>query len=159
MSAVPDVSGRDIHPTSYDEASYEDRLAMATKAMSGAAIEHPTPMIYVAGPISKGVRDSVRLACKAQVILFEWGAVPFIPQLSHFADFIEPQDVDFWLGLDATLLRDHVDALVRLPGESAGADAEVNFMRALDRPVFFWDRDAIRISNWIRDYAEGKTTL
>lgn len=47
-----------------------------------------------------------------------------------------PRPEQYWLDYDIEWLK-RCDALVRLPGESAGSDAEVAIARDLNIPVFF----------------------
>lgn len=111
---------------------------------------------YVAGPISKGdLCANVNQATAAFLALAKAGCAPMCP---HWAVYAKPAYrsgpcLDLvvceataeggtelthadWLGIDLAWV-DVCDFLVRLPGESAGADAEV--ARAYERgiPVFF----------------------
>ena len=92
--------------------------------------------IYIASPYSSGdavlnVRESLRVAD----ILVSIGANPFAPLLSHFWHFYSPKDYETWLRLDLDWVQS-CDALLRLPGESEGADREVAEARRLGIPVF-----------------------
>lgn len=92
--------------------------------------------IYVAGPYSQGnVTENVRLAYKAANELADLGYAPFVPHATHFWDLLFPRPYSFWLELDNTFLP-HCDGLLRLPGPSDGADAEVLLARAQGIPVF-----------------------
>lgn len=97
------------------------------------------PRVYVAGPISLGDQNAnVRAGVMAGLALFEAGYAPFIPHLSHL---INPTAVagtsqyEKWLELDFSFIA-VCDALLRLPGESAGADREVAFAQSVGVPVF-----------------------
>lgn len=92
--------------------------------------------LYIAGPITKGdfmrnIRCGVAAAHWAQDI----GFAPYCPHLSAFAHFAEAREYEDWMDLDFQWLH-ACDALLRLPGESAGADREVKFARAHGIPVF-----------------------
>lgn len=93
--------------------------------------------VYVAGPYSKGsTRDNIITAVNAADELMALGYAPVLPHLSHFWDLLSPKPYEMWMELDfAYVARCH--ALLRLPGESSGADREVQL--ALDRgvPVFY----------------------
>src|SRR5258705_9522024 len=81
--------------------------------------------IYVAGPYSLG--DPVvntRRAISIGSALLGRGFVPFVPHLSLFWHLCEPQDYETWLAYDFEWLK-ACDGLLRLDGESAGADREV----------------------------------
>ena len=92
--------------------------------------------IYVAGPYSGG--DPVintRKAIEAGEQLRALGFVPFIPHLTHLWHLISPHDIDYWYEYDNEWIQ-KCDALLRLPGVSKGADAEVALALELDIPVF-----------------------
>lgn len=107
------------------------------------------PRIYIAGPISKGnLAENVNRATAAFLTLAKAGLAPFCP---HWSVYSSPCDElfrgpgepvagkvlcvgtvagnpemthDDWLGVDLAWVR-AADALLRLPGESKGADREV----------------------------------
>ncbi len=81
--------------------------------------------IYVAGPYSSGdVAQNVRLAIHEGDYIARLGHTPFIPHLTHFWHLVCPNPYEFWLAQDMEWLR-VCDALLRIPGESKGADLEV----------------------------------
>ena len=92
--------------------------------------------IYVAGPYTSG--DPVintRKAIEAGDLLRGMGFVPFIPHLSMFWQFLKPHDTAVWYEYDNAWI-ERCDGLIRLPGESKGADAEVKMALELGMPVF-----------------------
>lgn len=92
--------------------------------------------IYIAGPYSIGnVRDNIRNAVRAADLVIEAGHVPFLPHLSHFWDLISPKDYEEWISYDLRWL-EKCEALIRLPGESRGADREVQ--RANELGLMVW---------------------
>lgn len=92
--------------------------------------------VYVAGPYTKGdVAVNVKRALDAGQQLAEWGFVPFVPHLTHFWHLQHPRDYDWWMGYDMEWLT-LCHALLRLPGDSLGADAEVRHALASGIPVF-----------------------
>ena len=92
--------------------------------------------IYVAGPYSRGdTIMNVRGAILAAEEIIKKGHVPYIPHLTAFWHLVAPHEYKFWLEYDFEWL-DTCDALYRIPGESAGAELEVDFMRNLGRPVY-----------------------
>ena len=92
--------------------------------------------IYVSGPYTKGgVGVNVRRAIQAGLQLRDAGLVSIVPHLFHLAELVEPRPYDYWLEWDLALLT-RCDALLRLPGESPGADLEVLRARELGLPVF-----------------------
>jgi len=83
--------------------------------------------IYVAGPYTKGgVAVNVRNAILAGEALVQKGHTPFIPHLTHLWHIVIPHDVQFWYDYDMHWLKE-CDALLRIPGESIGADKEEAF--------------------------------
>ena len=108
--------------------------------------------IYVAGPYTSG--DPIintRKAIEAGEQLRAMGFVPFIPHLSLIWHLVNPHDVDFWYAYDKEWI-ERCDALVRLPGESKGADAEVKLALELGLPVFeIADKDTYKILMHMKD--------
>jgi nucleoside 2-deoxyribosyltransferase len=97
----------------------------------------PKPLVYVAGPITGNPWGCVRQAIKAFDMVRDAGCVPFIPQLSVLHEMVAPKLHSEWLDYDLDVIA-RCDALVRLAGDSSGADAEVRFAHELGIPVFFW---------------------
>lgn len=92
--------------------------------------------VYIAGPYTKGdVAVNVRNAIEAGVQLIDAGHAPFIPHLSHFIHLQAPRPWQTWMAYDCLFLT-ACDALVRLPGESVGADIEVDVARRQGIPVY-----------------------
>lgn len=93
--------------------------------------------VYIAGPYTNGdVALNVRTAIEAADRVLKAGHVPFVPHLFHFWHLLCPGPYEQWTAMDLAWL-DHCDALVRLPGGSSGADAEVSRARELGIPVYF----------------------
>jgi Domain of unknown function (DUF4406) len=92
--------------------------------------------IYVAGPYTNGdVAVNVRNAFKVANDLADLGFAPFVPHSTHFWHLIFPRPYEFWLDLDNQFLP-CCDALIRIPGDSSGADREVALAHKLNLPVF-----------------------
>jgi hypothetical protein len=93
-------------------------------------------MVYIASPYTKGdvarnVRDSFFIADR----LVELGYLPFPPLFSHFWHFLIPHSYKFWMELDLEwILRS--DCVLRMPGDSNGADMEVEFALQNNIPVY-----------------------
>lgn len=87
--------------------------------------------IYVAGPISKGdTHVNVREGLLAGIELIKRGFVPFVPHNDFGMRLIDPEVMHYeaMLGQDFAWIR-KCDALLRLPGESPGADREEEYAR------------------------------
>lgn len=108
--------------------------------------------VYVAGPISKGdLAENVRRATRAALALMRAGYAPLCPHWSCYAGgpLVSPSGTVYavaeplpagtshgdWMGVDLPWVV-VADAVLRLPGESAGADAEVREADRLGVPVF-----------------------
>ena len=93
--------------------------------------------VFISAPYTKGdVGENVNKAICAADALADAGLIPFVPHLTHLWHLIIPQDIDFWYKYDLAWL-DKCDCLVRLNGESAGADNEVEYARKHGKPVFY----------------------
>jgi hypothetical protein len=92
--------------------------------------------VYVAGPYSGGdTAVNVRTAIIAANQLRDRRFAPFVPHLTHFWHLVCPRDYEDWLDLDNQFLP-CCDCVLRLPGESSGADKEVELARSLGLPVY-----------------------
>ncbi len=106
--------------------------------------------IYIAGPYTKGdVAVNVGNAIAVANRLKDAGYAPYVPHLTHFWHLLFPRPYEDWLELDNQFLP-LCDALLRIPGESKGADAEVELAGKLGIPVF----ESLIV---LRDYFEGKS--
>jgi hypothetical protein len=93
--------------------------------------------VYIASPYTKGdVAVNVRNSFLVADELAEKGFIPFPPLYSHFWHFLSPKPYEFWMTQDKEwVLR--CDYLLRLPGESSGADREIEWAIENDIPVFY----------------------
>jgi hypothetical protein len=93
--------------------------------------------IYVSGPYTKGDPcENTHRAIIAGNAIFDAGHVPFVPHVSHFWHTVTPRPYEDWMKLDLAFLS-ACDAIVRLPGESSGADREVAEALRLGIPVYY----------------------
>ena len=97
----------------------------------------PRPRIYLSGPLtsSGNVLENIDAAMKAARRLIDAGFSPLTPHLSYYLDPGEAWSRATWLEIDLPWL-ECADAVLRLPGESEGADAEVARALELGIPVF-----------------------
>lgn len=92
--------------------------------------------VYVAGPITKGDQFvNVRNAIFAAERLRKAGFLPYVPHLSFAWHMLSPVDYESWITMGFYWLS-KCDYLVRLDGESDGADREVVFAHENRIPVF-----------------------
>jgi hypothetical protein len=107
----------------------------ALKAASSPG-ENMIARIYVAGPYTKGdVAVNTRNAFEAASRLADLGFAPFVPHATHFWHMLFPRPYEFWLELDKEFLG-CCSGVLRLPGESSGADKELELANELGIPVF-----------------------
>jgi hypothetical protein len=93
--------------------------------------------VYIAGPYTKGdVAANVRAAVDAAEQVAKLGHFPYVPHLTHFWHLIHPHDWTFWMALDQEWLL-QCDCVIRLPGESRGADDEVALAERHGIPVYY----------------------
>ena len=101
-------------------------------------ITKPNPvLIYISSPYTIGdqilnVRRQVELADK----ILEMGHIPFVPCLAHFWHYLSPKSYEEWLRIDSAIIP-RCDALLRVGGESKGADIEVETAKKLRIPVYY----------------------
>ena len=94
-------------------------------------------IIYISGPYSLGdVAENVRNACLAGNQILAKGHIPFVPHLTHLWHLITPKAQQEWLDIDLALIP-RMDALLRLQGESKGADDEVALAKSLGIRVYY----------------------
>jgi hypothetical protein len=99
--------------------------------------------VYVAGPYSTGDPViNVRAAIDTADQLVAAGHSPYVPHLTMLWHLISPKPYDWWITHDLEWLA-ACDAVVRLPGESAGADSEVAEAHRLGRPVYHNVKDVL----------------
>lgn len=92
--------------------------------------------IYIASPYTSGdTLQNVHRQIEAAEQLRAAGHLPFWPLHSHYWHELFPHDWKFWMDMDLEWIP-HMDAVLRLPGESLGADMEVERAKDLRLPVF-----------------------
>lgn len=92
--------------------------------------------IYIASPYTGQEEAGVQRQIEVASELISLGYAPFWPLSSHFLNQHKYQDYNVWLRLDFAWI-DSCDALLRLPGESNGADLEVAHAGVIGIPVFY----------------------
>lgn len=95
------------------------------------------PKVYIASPYTKGdvaVNVKTQLDCVDE--LMNLGYAPFAPLYSHFQHMAHPRPYEDWLSIDLEWVAS-CNILLRLPGESSGADREVEHAKSLGIPVVY----------------------
>lgn len=90
--------------------------------------------VYVAGPYSSDPERNTRAAIAAGNAILDLGHAPMVPHLTHYWHLHSPRPYEDWLRLDLAWLA-AADIVLRLPGESPGANREVERARSLGIPV------------------------
>ena len=93
--------------------------------------------IYIASPYTKGDQaENVRRQLEVADKLMSMGHTPFLPLLSHFQHLCFPRPYEDWMRVDLEWLY-CCDALLRLDGESEGADREVEEAEAASMDIYY----------------------
>lgn len=113
------------------------------------------PLIYVAGPITKGdsFLNVVRALDAAEQVV-QLGGTPIVPQMDFVWHMRHPHSHDFWVQNDLQVIY-RCDAVFRLQGESVGADMEEAFARECGIPVL---QDWQQLKKFVNQYAEDDKT-
>ena len=93
-------------------------------------------LVYIAGPYSSEPEANVDKAMMVANILLDQKFAIFCPHLFHFLEQVQERDYQEWLELDLQYLS-NCDAILRLEGESPGADKEVAHAVNQEIPVFY----------------------
>ena len=92
--------------------------------------------VYIAGPITKGMWDeNIGRGIEAYNKLVDENFAPYLPHLNFFPALSKRRPFDVWIKQDFTFLP-CCDVLLRLSGESKGADMECAEAQRLNIPVF-----------------------
>jgi hypothetical protein len=86
--------------------------------------------VYISGPYSTG--DQAENVARAMTVwhrLVDLGFHPYCPHLTHFLHMQRQRPYDEWIAFDLDEIESQ-DVVLRLPGESKGADKETE--RAID---------------------------
>ncbi len=92
--------------------------------------------VYIASPYSNGdkIRNIVNAINAAEALSLK-GHTPFVPHLSHYWDVLNPHPYELWIKYTMKWLK-VCDAVLRLPGDSPGADKEVQWAIDNELPVY-----------------------
>jgi len=94
--------------------------------------------VYIASPYTIGdVAVNVKRQIDMADRLMEKGFAPFAPLYSHFQHMVHPRPYQQWLEIDLEWIK-VCDCVLRLDGESSGADKEVEFAKKIGKPVYYY---------------------
>jgi hypothetical protein len=106
--------------------------------------------VYIASPYTKGdvaVNVKRQLDCFDELVTL--GFAPFAPLWSHFQHIVHPRKYEDWVMLDMEWVP-VCHCILRLPGESVGADNEVTYAMKNNMPIFYSIADLVNV------YPNGK---
>lgn len=107
-------------------------------------------VIYLSGPMTLGHQfDNVREAMRHATLLREAGHAVILPQLNYWWEMVFPGDLETYMSMDLALL-ERADVVVRIPGESQGADREVAHASLYGIPTFIGTAEA-----WLAEQAKA----
>lgn len=113
-------------------------------------------LIYIAAPYAIGDHlGNVKRALAVAEDVLRLGHTPYVPLLNHFWDQLYPKPAEEWLRIDFDILF-RCDAILRLPGESAGAEAEVKQAKEWQIPIYH-NLSEIGVAPWKRFALNGLT--
>ena len=111
--------------------------------------------VYIASPYTLGdVSVNVRVSFDAAAKLRTLGYMPIAPLRSHFEHMMHPQAYEVWMTEDKEYVA-WADVLLRLPGDSPGADREVVWAKKWGKPVVCSVDELEKIYDRKRDIATG----
>ena len=92
--------------------------------------------VYIAGPYTIGDTIlNIRAAIKAGDRVLKAGHIPFIPHTNMLWHLVCPHEAQVWYDWDLEWLM-MCNAMIKLPGESVGADREECWARAWGKPIY-----------------------
>ena len=108
--------------------------------------------VYIASPYTKGdVALNVRRQIEVADKLLNMGYIPFVPTLSHFWHMVCLEPYEVWLDYDLKWLPVcHV--VLRLDGESSGADREVEYAMNKNIPVVWSVEELVELTDVLNFY-------
>jgi hypothetical protein len=94
-------------------------------------------VVYIASPYTIGDQAvNVKRQIDTADELMNLYYCPIVPLLTHFQHMHHPRPYEDWLAIDFEHIK-RCDILLRLPGESNGADREVEFAKSIGKQVVY----------------------
>ena len=105
-------------------------------------------LVYIAGPYTHPdpVRNTHRACMIADELIYD-GFIPYIPHLTLLWHLVSPRNAQFWYDYDFHILK-RCDAVLRIPGESTGADKEVELAKEWGIPVYYSRKDLMTFKSY-----------
>lgn len=103
--------------------------------------------VYIASPYTIGNQlENTHRQIHVAEILMNNGIVPFTPLFTHYHHELHPRSNESWLEWDFEWLK-LCDCVLRLDGESRGADEEEKYAKSLGIPIFYDINELIIFTN------------
>jgi hypothetical protein len=103
--------------------------------------------IYIASPYTIGNKEeNVKRQIEVANQLMDLKYCPFTPLLSHYHNSMFERSYEDWMEIDFEWIKS-CDGILRLEGESRGADAEIEFAKQLGISVFYSIEDLEEYKN------------
>ncbi len=100
--------------------------------------------VYISSPYTIGNKDlNVLRQIDMHSELMDLGFIPFTPLLVHYVDAYHGRSYESWMDYDLKWI-EKCTCVLRLPGESKGADIEVARAKELGIPVFYSVEELIK---------------
>lgn len=117
--------------------SKRQKLDISDTIILARSVQYSPVKVYIASPYTIGdaainVRTQIDIADK----LMNKGFVPFVPLLTHFQHMFHPRTYESWMEICKVWVLT-CDCVLRLEGESKGADVEVKLAKENKKPVFY----------------------
>lgn len=94
-------------------------------------------LVYLACPYTRGdVAVNVHNAILMAERVIICGAIPYMPLWTHFWHLISPKPWEYWIEFDEYYVSIS-DCVLRMDGESEGADREVRQAISQGKPIFY----------------------
>lgn len=112
--------------------------------------------VFISSPYSLGdYVVNIDRQKEAATILIDLGYNPFWPLSSHYLNEWKEQPYETWMKLDLDWIGS-CDCVLRLPGESKGADREVEHAKKIGMPVFHSILELTQNLQPTRDYLDDE---
>ena len=93
--------------------------------------------VYIASPYTVGdPAVNVKRQIDVTDILLNHGFSPYTPLYAHFQHMVHPRSYEDWMKLDLDWI-EVCNCLLRLGGESPGADIEVKHAKSIGLHIFY----------------------
>ncbi len=115
-------------------------------------------LIYLSGQMTNGEKldptENIKAACRVADALETQGHDVYIPHLTWYMAEVCPHEYDEWIKRDLRWVA-RSDLVIRIPGESKGADIETEFakkhgIRVIELEPVFLEFDYQKMCSWVK---------